>query len=1176
MRNQPETVHEYNIPRLNWWFLFSSLLFLICFVLMVWVDYSGGEIRWLGLKGDRQWKNYQREFYELERKRLAADARAAEIRAQEQGLDRLRAQEKELNEKLAAQHDRIRAKQAELARLRVEADRITRDFTMEKATRDEVRSFFEAALVRHNLNEDHPEVRTWRRRVQNQNRLVDELDLEKQAADAKVAEAERELQQLVGERDELERQINRLLGSKMLLTRRLEQLTNPLVQTVVNAPILEFAAPTYRVEQIIAYDHHVDVNFTTVPRVDRCITCHIAIDKKDLSPEEKAWREKHGIEHIEWSKLPQPLRNHPRMDLYVADTSPHPASKFGCTVCHWGWDRETHFARAGHTPDYENPRPHLYDPKLKRWIPAEEASGEAHARGVQPVVMTQRDAWIKNYDWYFEHFNLQPMRQQKYIEASCLKCHTEQTNLMGAEKLDHGRRLVEQLGCWACHKMKQLESYSLHRVAPGESLDEIARSYDVNLEDLRRVNNLPADAPVKVGTELQIPLRILRKPGPSLYNIASKTNPDWTKKWLADPFAFRTNTYMPKFWGLDNNRHTPLRNDVEMHAITTYLFTVSRRPDYPPPPVAGDVNRGKQLVQEVGCLACHVIDEKLTDLKVPDELRPYMDDHEYRRARSQGPQLAGTGSKTTLNWLYAWLKDPKKYHPETKMPNLRLSDQEAADIATYLMTLRNPATDNRAVPSIDPHELDRVTLEYLQVLMPRREAEQKINDLDDLIEPFLADLDLQPYYNDPTRLAREEVRLAELQKQYEETYDDAIQRQIEQLTAQLERVKDKIAQAKQKVAALSPTDKKNVFLGQKLIARYGCYSCHNIHGFENAKPIGVELSEWGSKTVDKLDFGLLNIERDRVSWLKQKLKAPRSYDIGRLEITRSPQEYLRMPLFNLTEEQIEQVITVVTGMTAEKLTANQPRRLSPAEHMIERGRWLVKELNCTGCHQIEGRGWAIRATGIPPGMEPPMVSGLPGQLRQGQRTNPDWLFRFLKYPETGEVRPWLKVRMPTFGLTDAEANVFVKYFAYEGRAQFPYQSPQINLDPAHLAAGKQLFEQLRCALCHIVEGKALGKPLEEIPPEDLPRLAPNLTIAAQRLQREWLIEKWLPAPSELVPGTRMPQFEYGATIAPNILGGDSRKQREALVDYILSLGLPKPPPMTAQAAPPPGGANPTN
>ncbi len=1152
MRNQPETVHAYNIPRLNWWFLIASALFVGCFALMVWVDYSGGRMTALGLKGDRQWKNYQREFYELERKRLASDAQAAALRAEEQGLAQLRADEEKLNAELAAKTAEVTAAQTEAARLQVEADRIMREFTMQKATRDEVRSFYEAALHRNALNEDATEVREWRRKVNNQNRVVSDLELEKQAADAKLSDARTRLTALVGQRDEIDRKINRLLAAQNLVTRRLEQLNSKLVQTVVNAPVLEFAAPTYKVEQIIAYDHHVDVNFTTVPRVDRCITCHIGIEKKDLPAEEKAFREKHGLEVVEWSKLPQPLRSHPRMDLFVADTSPHPAGKFGCTVCHWGWDRETHFARAGHTPDHEHKVPHVRDEQTKLWVKL-DADAEPPA-DVQPVAMTQQEAWEKNYDWYHEHYNLQPMRQQQYIEASCLKCHSEQTRLEGATELDHGRRLIEQLGCWSCHKMKQLETYSLHKVAPGESLEEICRAYDVNLADVRRLNNLPAGAPLKVGSELNIPLRTLRKPGPSLYKIAGKTNKDWTRKWLADPVAFRPNTYMPKFWGLDNNQHTPLRNDVEMNAITEFLFAVSEQDSYPPPPVAGDIARGRQLVQEVGCLACHVIDEKLTDLKPTKEIRAYLDRTEYQRARSQGPQLGGTGSKTSVNWLYAWLKDPKKYHPETKMPNLRLSDQEAADIASYLASLRRPKTDAQSVPVVDDDELDRVTLEYLQVTLPRRLAEEKIHQLDDLIEPYFADTEVMAYYTDPTRLVREEAQVTALRKEYEETYDDAIQRKMQQVAAGVKQTKAKMAAAKQRVAALTPQEKKNIYLGGKLIDRYGCYACHNIHGFENAKPIGTELSEWGSKTVDKLDFGLLDIPKDRISWLKQKLKAPRSYDIGRIGITRSPQEYLKMPKFNLTEEQIDQIVTVVTGMTNEKLSPKQPRQLTPAEHMIERGRWMVKELNCTGCHQIEGKGWAIRATGVPTGMEPPMVSGKPGQLRQGQRTNPDWLFRFLQHPITGEVRPWLKSRMPTFGLTDAEANVLVKYFAYEGRAQFPYQSPQINTDPAHLAAGKQLFEQLKCALCHIVEGKALGKPLAEIPAEDLPRLAPNLTIAAQRLQRDWLVNKWLPDPLNLVPGTRMPQFEYGATIAPNILGGDGQKQREALVDYVLSLG----------------------
>ena len=99
-----------------------------------------------------------------------------------------------------------------------------------------------------------------------------------------------------------------------------------------------------------------------------------------------------------------------------------------------------------------------------------------------------------------------------------------------------------------------------------------------------------------------------------------------------------------------------------------------------------------------------------------------------------------------------------------------------------------------------------------------------------------------------------------------------------------------------------------------------------------------------------------------------------------------------------------------------------------------------------------------------------------------------------------------------------------------------------------------------------MDGKALGKPLAEIPEEDLPRLAPNLSLAHQRLQRGWLVNKWLVEPLAQMPGTRMPQFEYGAAVAPNVLGGDGRKQIEALVDYVLTLGAQE---QTAQAAPTP-------
>src|SRR5688500_20176750 len=44
------------------------------------------------------------------------------------------------------------------------------------------------------------------------------------------------------------------------------------------------------------------------------------------------------------------------------------------------------------------------------------------------------------------------------------------------------------------------------------------------------------------------------------------------------------------------------------------------------------------------------------------------------------------------------------------------------------------------------------------------------------------------------------------------------------------------------------------YIGRKTIAKYGCYGCHDIPGFEDAKPIGTGLADWGRKDPAKLAF----------------------------------------------------------------------------------------------------------------------------------------------------------------------------------------------------------------------------------------------------------------------------------------------------------------------------------
>ena len=44
------------------------------------------------------------------------------------------------------------------------------------------------------------------------------------------------------------------------------------------------------------------------------------------------------------------------------------------------------------------------------------------------------------------------------------------------------------------------------------------------------------------------------------------------------------------------------------------------------------------------------------------------------------------------------------------------------------------------------------------------------------------------------------------------------------------------------------------FVARRTIGKYGCFGCHDIPGFEDAKPIGTGMAEWGRKDTSKLAF----------------------------------------------------------------------------------------------------------------------------------------------------------------------------------------------------------------------------------------------------------------------------------------------------------------------------------
>jgi cytochrome c2 len=128
----------------------------------------------------------------------------------------------------------------------------------------------------------------------------------------------------------------------------------------------------------------------------------------------------------------------------------------------------------------------------------------------------------------------------------------------------------------------------------------------------------------------------------------------------------------------------------------------------------------------------------------------------------------------------------------------------------------------------------------------------------------------------------------------------------------------------------------------------------------------------------------------------------------------------------------------------------------------------------------------------------------------------DWLFSFLRAPKTGQIRPWLEVHMPTFDFTDKELNDLTQYFASLDRAAYPFLIADGPANPTQWAAGKKVFEMLKCAQCHPRSIEDMNRP-----GVDRASLAPNLQMASTRLRHDW-IPDWIRRPDEWMPGTRMP------------------------------------------------------
>ena len=855
-------------PALHIIFAISSIAMTLSIIWMIMADHL------------RPWKQVQREFQVVEREKLKAfeqatlKKRVGEVQNQIDELDRKIKEAEQGAAQRAADLNRL---DKELKGLQAKTEKLDTERKFKKAELDSLRSLYDGMVERDEEREARVYLNTTVAKAEQQ-LLVLTRELEESQAKLKLKEDEKEkllgyVDKLVKDREILTREADRV---KRLLDQKEAQYFG-LLAWLRGLPGIDMAAPPTKIMQISLPDLTINYNFKDVPRYDRCTTCHQGIDKVGYDKDASG------------KPMPEVFASHPFLTtgatyvdlkgkvaaagLYLDGNGPHPINAFGCTICHGGQGSGTDFTFASHTP----------------------------------ADVEEEEHWKEKYGWQAIHHWDYPMLPQRFIESSCVKCHHQITDIPQAKKLQAGYQRIVQYGCTGCHTIG------------GEG------SFGPDLTDERTV-------------------------GPNLSHVASKVTKDWVLKWIKNPHAFRPDSRMPRFYGLTNNdsKDDLPKSHAEIHAIAHYLFDKSTPPEgFDPPPAKTDAKRGKELFLQKGCLACHQhrpyeassvqpADRKSInpDYK-PDPAATYDPKNfpESVRTYAQadyGPNLGNIAAKFRSQpdkgqkWLSNWIQNPEKYHPKSLMPKLQFTFQDAADIASWLIS----------VPGDWP----------VQVEVPPIEDESVATALNDLVKLYVTKGGYKS--RDGKTLS---VSLSE----------------VDQFVGKL------------------GTDEKLYFLGEKTISRLGCFGCHSIPGFENAKPIGTPLNDWGIKSPTRLDYGHIReyledrppqtsgdrdgtdrfyqeqIEHEtRIGFLFQKLHRPRSYDyLKDKEKYKTWDDRLRMPQFAWANDPaaVEEVMTFILGLTGEKVGY---RYLAKANYndvqtALAKGGKVLIRYNCTGCHVLE-------------------------------------------------------------------------------------------------------------------------------------------------------------------------------------------------------------------------------
>ncbi len=192
----------------------------------------------------------------------------------------------------------------------------------------------------------------------------------------------------------------------------------------------------------------------------------------------------------------------------------------------------------------------------------------------------------------------------------------------------------------------------------------------------------------------------------------------------------------------------------------------------------------------------------------------------------------------------------------------------------------------------------------------------------------------------------------------------------------------------------------------------------------------------------------------------------------------------------------------------------------PQTPRLNRGRKLIAQYNCIGCHRLQD-------------IERPKMLG-PDLSSVGTKVSREWIYKWLKEPRTitdsdGNVLVdgvATNPRMPKFSLSELELRALSAYLSVQKATPLKYYPlnrsvvAQVAKEGDAADQGEIRFNQMFCVTCHALSVDRGGE--TTLIGGDI---GPELTKVGSKVKPEWLMA-WLQNPQGYLAHTRMPRFQW--------------------------------------------------